>query len=205
MSEEKGVKPEVATPVQPPVEEVKPTEVVSEDVKTPEVEGQVDQSVYEKVREAMKSEREAKKASNARNAELEARIAELETQTPRQEERPTNTYEAKTDLLLMVNKDNFLKENLDLVESKMAESGLDVKSALTAVKAEFFDRIQKESTPAEVNKPLNQQKPTATGEPVQQVQSVNATDTLRDVMSGKIESDPRQVEAIRKLMPQYRK
>ena len=199
MSEIKGVKPEVATPPQPPVEEVKPTEAVSEDVKTPEVEGQVDQSVYEKVREAMKTEREAKKAEKARNAELETRIAELESQTP-QEEKKYGSYEAKVDILTLMNKDAFFKENSDLIEEKMADNPkMDVQSALTAVKAEFFDRIQKESQPVG-DKPLTTQKPTATAEPVEQV---NAP-TMKQVLSGKVPIDPMQLEAIRRIYPNQR-
>ena len=195
--EKKDVK-EVATT--PPVqEEVKPAEVVSEDVKTPTVEGQVDQSVYEKVREAMKTEREAKKAEKARNAELETRIAELESQTP-QGEKTYGSYEAKVDILTLMNKDAFFKENSDLIEEKMADNPkMDVQSALTAVKAEFFDRIQKESKPVG-DKPLTTQKPTATAEPVEQV---NAP-TMKQVLSGKVPIDPMQLEAIRRIYPNQR-
>ena len=195
--EKKDVK-EVATT--PPVqEEEKPVEEVSEDVKTPEVEGQVDQSVYEKVREAMKTEREAKKAEKARNAELETRIAELESQTP-QGEKTYGSYEAKVDILTLMNKDAFFKENSDLIEEKMADNPkMDVQSALTAVKAEFFDRIQKESKPVG-DKPLTTQRPTATAEPVDQVKAP----TMKQVLGGKVEIDPRQLEAIKNVYPRQR-
>ena len=195
--EKKDVK-EVATT--PPVqEEEKPAEVVSEDVKTPEAEGQVDQSVYEKVREAMKTEREAKKAEKARNAELETRIAELESQTP-QEEKKYGSYEAKVDILTLMNKDAFFKENSDLIEEKMADNPkMDVQSALTAVKSEFFDRIQKESQPVG-DKPLTQQKPTATTEPVTQVKAP----TIKDVLAGKVDIDPMQRQAIETIYGKQR-
>ena len=195
--EKKDVK-EVATT--PPVqEEEKPAEVVSEDVKTPEAEGQVDQSVYEKVREAMKTEREAKKAEKARNAELETRIAELESQTP-QEEKKYGSYEAKVDILTLMNKDAFFKENSDLIEEKMADNPkMDVQSALTAVKSEFFDRIQKESKPVG-DKPLTQQKPTATTEPVTQVKAP----TIKDVLAGKVDIDPMQRQAIETIYGKQR-
>ena len=195
--EKKDVK-EVATT--PPVqEEEKPAEVVSEDVKTPEAEGQVDQNVYEKVREAMKTEREAKKAEKARNAELETRIAELESQTP-QEEKKYGSYEAKVDILTLMNKDAFFKENSDLIEEKMADNPkMDVQSALTAVKSEFFDRIQKESQPVG-DKPLTQQKPTATTEPVTQVKAP----TIKDVLAGKVDIDPMQRQAIETIYGKQR-
>jgi len=198
MSEEKKDVKEVATT--PPVqEEEKPTEAVSEDVKTPEVEGQVDQSVYEKVREAMKTEREAKKAEKARNAELETRIAELESQTP-QEEKTYGSYEAKVDILTLMNKDAFFKENSDLIEEKMADNPkMDVQSALTAVKSEFFDRIQKESQPVG-DKPLTTQKPTATTEPVTQVKAP----TIKDVLAGKVDIDPMQRQAIETIYGKQR-
>ena len=197
------VKTEEAVPV-PSQGTEQPITDVSEDVKTPAVEGQVDQSVYEKVREAMKSERTEKKAEKARNSELEARIAELESQTPQQEKTPNEygSYEAKVDVLTLMNKDPFFKENTDLIESKMSDNpSMDAQTALREVKAEFFDRIQKESNPVEVNKPLTQQRPTAAAEPTQQV----AKDvTLKDVMAGKTEIDPMQLEAIRNVMPRQR-
>ena len=200
MTEEKDVKDEVATPT-PVQEEVKPAEVVSEDVKTPEVEGQSDQSKYEKVREAMKSERKAKKAEKARNVELETRIAELESQTPLQgEPKEYGSYEAKVDILTLMNKDNFFKENSDLIEEKMADNPkMDVQSALTAVKAEFFDRIQKESKPVE-DKPLTQQKPTATAEPVTQAKSPK----IKDILAGKVDIDPMQRQAMENVYPRQR-
>ena len=195
--EEKDVKPEGASPT-PVQEEKKTPEAVSEDVKTPKVDGQVDQKVYEKVRESMRAEREAKKAEKARNSELEARIAELESQTHR-EERPTNSYEAKTDLLLRINKDAFLRDNLDLVEDKMTETGMDVSSATNAVKAEIFDRVQKE-LPSEGIKPLIQQRPTAAAEPRTEVEAP----TFKDILAGKVEIDPKQLEAIRRAMPRQK-
>jgi len=195
------VKETVAVPAQESPEVQQPTVDVSEDVKTPVVEGQVDQSVYEKVREAMKSERTAKKEEKARNAELEQRIAELESQSPQQEVASSNPYNAKVDILTLMSKDTFFKENADLVESKMSDNpAMDALTALTAVKAEFFDRIQKESSPVEVNKPLTQQRPTASAEPVQQVASAN----LKDVLAGKSNIDPRQLEAMRNVMPRQR-
>ena len=197
------VKETVAVPAQESVEATQPAGDVSEDVKTPAVEGQVDQSVYEKVREAMKSERTAKKAEKARNAELENRIAELESQAPQQEGTPNEygSYEAKVDVLTLMNKDSFFRENSDLVEAKMTDNpSMDAQSALKEVKAEFFDRIQKESMPAEVNKPLTQQKPTAAAEPQQVANEV----TLKDALAGKAEIDPMQLEAIRNVMPRQK-
>ena len=197
------VKETVAVPAQESVEATQPAGDVSEDVKTPAVEGQVDQSVYEKVREAMKSERTAKKAEKARNAELENRIAELESQAPQQEGTPKeySSYEAKVDVLTLMNKDSFFRENSELVEAKMSDNpGMDVKTALDKTKAEFFDRIQKESMPAEVNKPLTQQKPTAAAEPTQVAKEV----PLKDYLAGKADMDPMQRQAIESVMPRQK-
>ena len=195
------VKTEEAVPV-PSQGTEQPITDVSEDVKTPAVEGQVDQSVYEKVREAMKSERTEKKAEKARNSELEARIAELESQNPQQETpKEYGSYEAKVDVLTLMNKDPFFKENTDLIESKMSENpSMDARTALREVKAEFFDRIQKESNPVEVNKPLTQQRPTAAAEPTQVANDVK----LKDYLAGTAEMNPMQKRAIENVMPQQR-
>jgi hypothetical protein len=192
------VKEKEAVPTQESLETTQPPTEVSEDVKTPEDEN-VSKSVYEKVREAMKSEREAKRAAQAQNAELEERLAKLESQ-PRQEETGDyDPYKAKTDLLFQISKDEFVKENLDLIEAKMTDNpSFDVSQATTAVKAEIFDRIQKEANPVEPNKPLKQQKPTATAEPVRKDLS---GDIYKDALAGKIDVDPAQLAAIQRHRP----
>jgi len=210
----KDVKPKEATPTpvqelkeqpQPKKEEpketpeVKPKKEVSEDVKPPMVE----KSVYEKVREAMKSEREAKREAKERNTELEERIAKLESQKPEEtygdEER--TPYEAKTDLLFLMNKDPFVKENLDLIEEKMTDNpNIDIRAAVSELKADFFDRIQKESSTIE-NKILKQTTPTATEEEVTPKRPKDSNRLLKDVLDGKVDVDPAQLEAIKHYLP----
>jgi hypothetical protein len=169
---------------------------VSEDVNSQG--DKVDKSVYEKVREAMKAERQQRKEKDAKIAELEAKINKL-GQTPPQE-GDYDPYKAKTDLLFEMNKDPFLKENLDLVEDKMSDNpNLDVRQAITAVKAEFFDRIEKESV-VESTKPPKQEKPTAVQETKKQIVD-SPKSFFQRAIKGEIDIDPAQLEAIRRHLP----
>lgn len=193
--ENKDVKQDDAN-VAPVQEQEEQTPEGSEPVKTPEV---VDKNVYEKVREAMKTEREAKRVAEARNTELEERIAKLEQTRTAEEDEDYDPYKAKTDILFLMNKDPFVKENLDLVEQKMTDNpAMDVKSAVREVKAEMFDRIQKEVSAVEENKPLKQEKPTATQE---QERPELTGDVLKDALDGKIENIPTdQLAAIKRVL-----
>lgn len=199
-NENKDVKPDEAN-VAPVQEQTEQTEEVSEDVKTPDV---VDKNVYEKVREAMKTEREAKRVAEARATELEERIAKLEQTRTTDDYTDYDPYKAKTDILFLMNKDAFVKENLDLIEQKMTDNpSLDVTSAVREVKSDFFDRIQKEVTSVEPNQPLKQEKPTATPEKTRPELTGNV---LKDAMEGKIENVPNeQMVAIKRVMGQLGK
>jgi len=192
----KDVKQEAVEPT-PIQEEKQQAEAVSEDVKTPEV---VDKNVYEKVREAMKSEREAKKVEQTKNAELEERLATLET-AQTQPVEPVGDYDlgdAKADILFEMNRDPFIKDNMDEIYTIMSEKGLDVKQATRDVKAEIFDRIQRETSEVEPNKPLKQEKTTATQEEPAEPQSGNL---IEDALAGKLENlPPDQREAIKRVM-----
>lgn len=194
-NENKDVKPGEANaaPVQEPKEQAP---AGSEPVKTPDV---VDRNVYEKVREAMQKEREEKRVKEAQITELNERIAKLETSRTERDDEDYDPYKAKTDILFLMNKDPFVKDNLDLIEQKMTDNPqLDVASALKEVKAEMFDRIQKEVSSVEDNKPLKQEKPTATQEQVRPELSGNV---LKDAVDGKIENvPPEQLAAIKRVL-----
>lgn len=168
---------------------------VSEDVNT---QGTVDKSIYESVRESMKKEREAKKAAQAKNAELEERLKSLEMrQTNVDDNEDYDPYKAKTDILFLMNKDAFVKDNLDLIEEKMTETGLTVQEAIKDVKADFFDRIQKATTTVD-NKPPKQEKTIATQEVPRQQFSGNI---VQDALGGKLGNiSPDQLAAIKRVM-----
>lgn len=196
--EQKDVKPEESQASSESTETKEQSEEASEGVKTPE--DVVDKSVYEKVREAMKSEREQRKQKDSELTELQAKIEKLEQS--RQSEEQTSDYDpykAKTDILFMMNKDPFVKDNLDLVEEKMTGNpNMDVQSAVQQVKADFFDRIEKEVSNTESNKPLKQEKPTATEE---QTPPKTSGNVWKDAISGKVDIDPEQLAAIRRQLP----
>ena len=156
MVEEKDVKE--TTPVEPvkPQEEKAP---VGEPVKAPET---VDRKVYEQVRDDMKAEREAKKSANVKNAELEARIAELETRPVSDDDTDQGDVrtKAKVEILYLVQSDPFVKENLDLIEDKMADNPkMTAQTAIKELKSDFFDKMQKEVSQSEPEKPLKQLNP----------------------------------------------
>lgn len=206
----KDVKPEgtTPTPVQEKTEEttVETTEV-SEDVKTPEVETEetVDKSVYENVRDAMRKEREEKKAVKGENEELLKRIESLEnTQETEDIEdiQRDQQRDPRVDIIYEMNRDPFVKDNLDLIEARMTDNPtMNVSDATLSIKAELFDRIQKE-TPAPTNKPLKQEKPTATGEAQTKVElSDDPSANLKKALKGELDIDPAQLEAIKRALP----
>ena len=197
-NEKKGVKPEEAE-TSPKPEEEKQSAEASEGVKTPE--DVVSRKVYEKVREAMKTEREAKKEKQSQVVELEERIANLEQGEEVEEDTDYDPYKAKTDILFLMNKDPFVKENLDLIEEKMASNPkLNVRAATREIKAEFFDRIQKETSSQTPQKEtlIKQEKPTADEE---ERKPETTGDAFKDALAGKTEVDPRQLEAIKRQLP----
>lgn len=207
MSEKKeDVKEEEATPTPVPEEKEQTPEPpkedkVSEDVKPPEV---VDKTVYEKVREDMQAERQAKREANTKNAELETRIAELESrdveETLEDEDKPQT--DPRVDVIYAMNKDPFVKENLDLIETRMSEKGMKINEAILSVKSELFDRIQKEVDAAPSNTPLKQEKPTATEEaqPKEELSADPKAD-LEKALKGELDIDPAQLEAIKRALP----
>jgi hypothetical protein len=161
---------------------------VSEDVENSDA---VDREVYEKVREDMRSERKAKREAQAKAKELEERLTKLE------QTRKTTGGDPRLDVLYLVNKDPFVKDNLDIIEQKMEENPeMDVRQALSAVKAELFDRIQKEIS-AEPNQLPKQEKPTATQE---QISPELTGDTLKDALDGKIDMPPEQLAAMKRVL-----
>jgi hypothetical protein len=200
--EKKDVKPEESQSSSKSEEKKEQSKEVREDVKTPE--DVVDKSVYEKVREAMRSEREAKKLERAKVTELEEKIAKIEQSQQSEEEDEGSVYDpykAKVDILTMMNKDSFVKDNLDLIEEKMTSEKVDISTAVKDLKSEYFDRIQKESTSTDVDNQLKQEKPTATEEEIPPKQATNSRDLIKDALSGKIDMDPKQLEAIKRYFP----
>jgi hypothetical protein len=195
MSEKEDVKKEEVQPTPVPEKKEQPVEV-SEDVKPPTV----DKSVYDKVREAMRSERADKKEAQAEIVELRTRVEELEnTETDLDLDEPVK--DSRVDIMFLMAKDPFVKDNLDLIEQEMTTTKSDVKTAVKNVKADFFDRIQKETT-APSNKPLKNEKPTATGEEeVEQPLGDDPSKNFKEALKGNLDIDPMQLEAIKRHMP----
>ncbi len=197
-------------PSGPSTEEKKPEPTVSEDAKPQESEVQETdtksyQQKYEEARKAMRQEREGKKAKEAEIQKLTQRIEQLESRESRTvvDEDITESGERKdprTEVLWLMNRDPFVKENLDLIEQKMTEdSSLDVNQAVTAVKSELFDRIQNVDSPTPSNSPQKQEKPTATSEP--EAKQNKEEFSLKDALAGKVDMNPMQLDAIRRVMP----
>jgi hypothetical protein len=187
MAEE--LKQGVEEPVAPTVEVQPEQEVeVSEDVKTPTV----DRKVYENVREDMKKERAERKAKEVKIAELEARLSEVELQRevpePYEEDGDVRTR-AKVDILYLVQSDSFVKENLDLIEEKMADNPkLSAKEAIKEIKSDFFDRMRKEVSSSEPEVLPKQIKPKGN--------NTIRTNIIQDALDGKYNDvDPAQLEA----------
>lgn len=202
--EKEDVKEEVSTPVpeqeQPEPKEETPKEV-KEDVKTPQA--TVDKTVYEKVREDMKAEREAKRQEQTKVRELEERLAEIES---RNTEEPPEDRDPRVDVLYEMNRDPFVKENLDLIEQKMSDDhSMDIRQATREIKAELFDRIQKEVGSAPSNQNLKQEKPTATDEEQPKAElGTDPSDNFKRALKGELDVDPAQLEAIRRHMPRQK-
>lgn len=182
----------VVEPVAPTVEAqpvVENSTVVSDEG------AKVDRKVYEKVREDMLAYKAEKKAKDAELAQIKAEIEALknaQTQVTQDDDSDVDTRtKAKVDILYLVQTDPFVKENLDLIEEKMAENpNMTAQAAIREIKSDFFDRMQKEVAKAEPEVLPKQVKP----------QGNSTTDTrsdvIKDALDGKVENaDPRQLEA----------
>ena len=177
------VTPGVEEPVAPTVEAqpvVENSAVVSDDG------AKVDRKVYEKVREDMLKYKDEKKAKDAELAEIKARLeaveaAKAEVIDEEPEEGDVRT-KAKVDILYLVQTDPFVKENLDLIEEKMAENPrMTAQAAIKEIKSDFFDRMQKEVARTEPEVPPKQINP-------------KGNSTLKEAIESDT-ADPRQVEA----------
>lgn len=185
-------KPEELTSTESSTEQKEQTPTVSEDAKTQEP-GKSYQTKYEEAREAMKQERESKRAEKQRADDLEVKIADMAKGGEK-----VDPKEIKDNTISLIKSDPFALENIDLIEAKV-EEGLSTKDAIAQVKADFFDRMRDEGKPAESNIP-KQQKPTAAAEPTPSPTNVK----LEDVLSGKVEVDPAQLAAIKRVLPNRR-
>lgn len=184
------------------VKEENPTPQVTTaetETTTEQVSGVTDtvaKNVYEKVREAMKAERASKREALSEVENLRKRIEELERSGDSEEEE-TPQRDPRLDVLYLVNKDPFVKENLDLIEQRMSENPrLDVNQAIRELKADMFDRIEKEITVPTNNFPKTE-RPTAIVEPVQHKPTGNF---LEDALSGKIPMPPEQLAEIKRVL-----
>lgn len=157
------------TSVVPTTTETQQTTTVKEDVKT-EV---VDQE-KENIKRALQEERERRKAVEARNRELEqahvnpqpvvAPVAPVADDQDEIAQRFIRT-ESLTELNFLINKDPFVKENLDLIEDEMRASRVGAREAIKNVKEAVLDRILRGEAPAQTTTTVpNQIKPTATPE-----------------------------------------
>jgi CRISPR/Cas system CSM-associated protein Csm2 small subunit len=157
----------------------------------------VSKNVYEKVREAMKNERAQKKEALSELENLRKRVEELEGRSGDENEE-VQRQDPRLDVLYLVNKDPFVRENLDLIEQRMAENPrLDVKQAVREIKADMFDRIEKEISVPTNNNIQKTERPTAIREPVTYKPSGNA---LKDALEGKIQIPSEQLASIRRVL-----
>jgi hypothetical protein len=174
------------------------TETKTETTQEPAsgVTGTVEKSVYEKVREAMKAERAEKRQALSEVEQLRKRIEELESRGDDDDKKPAR--DPRLDVLYLVQKDQFVKENLDLIEQKMTDNPhLDVNAAVREVKAEMFDLIEKEVAKSTSNQPQKQERPTAVPEPSRYEPS---GDAIKDALDGKLNVPPEQLIAIKRVL-----
>lgn len=172
----------VEEPVAPTVDaqpEMENSAVVSDDGT------KVERKVYEKVREDMLKYKDEKKAKDAELAEIKARLAAVESTRVSDDEdgEPEDTRtKAKVDILYLVQTDPFVKENLDLIEERMAENpNMTAQAAIKEIKSDFFDRMQKEVSRSEPEVPPKQITP-------------KGSSTLKEAVDSD-SADPRQVAA----------
>lgn len=181
-------------------DESKQTPTVNQDVQNG---GVVEKKVYEQVRNDMLKEREEKRKFKAENAALEQRIAKLEQLVQKGDDDDDDDKivytpaKAQSEIMDLMTRDPFVKDNLDLIEQKMSENpALTVNDAVKELKSDFFDRINKEATP-QTNINIKQERPsTTTGEKPSDNRVANPS--LDDALNGKIDIDPLQLEAIRR-------
>ena len=183
-----------------PSEEVQPQEENS-DVVSDET-AKVDREVYEKVRKDMFTYKAEKKAKDVKVAELEARLAAIESTTDSEDEGEDQgdvRTKAKVEILYLINSDPFVKENLDLIEDKMADNPkMTAQTAIKELKSDFFDKMQKEVSTSEPEKPLKQINPKGS--------STTRENIIRDAVKGKNENaDPAQIQAYEQQMARLRK
>jgi|GEM_PF-4344676 len=177
----------VVEPVAPTVE----AQPVSESSTSVSDDGaKVDRKVYEKVREDMLKYKDEKKAKDAELAEIKARLAAVEAAKVSDDDGTVSTEDVRTkanvEVLMLVNTDPFVKENLALITEKMSDDNLTAKEAVKAIKAEFFDRMQKEVSQTEPEVPPKQVTPKGT----------STTNVIKEALEGRLENaDPRQLEA----------
>lgn len=147
--------------------------------------------VAENLKRALQAEREEKKQLKAA---LEAAQRQAPTtpapapQAPEQNDVERTFYQTVADVSLMklVAKDAFIRENLDLIENEIAQTGADPLSAANAVKARIFDKTMQETKgqattqvpPVQLNStPLpEQQRPEFTGNAYQDAIAGKITD-----------------------------
>lgn len=209
--ETKDVKQEEADPTPVPEEkqQPEPKEETPEEVKKDVENSQgVDRKVYEKVREDMKAERNAKREEQERVRELEERIADLESRDTYADETQSDykaepsdysLADAKAEILFEKERNPFVAEHMEEIYQEMTDKKLTFKDAVGAVSVDFVNRLHKEMKSAEPNKPLKQEKPTATDEEqLKPSLSNDPTANLKAAREGKLEVDPAQLEAIRR-------
>lgn len=146
----------------------------------------ISREAYENVKKSMQEERAAKKALKEENARLKAQLEGTTDKTT------STSEEAKVEILYLMNKDPFVKDNLDLIEERMSEDGLTVQEAVKELKSELFDKIHTEVV-KQVDVPPKQLI-------TRSVQETRET-VVKDAIDGKLENaDPRQLEAYKSAL-----
>ncbi len=178
-------------PATPPVAAATPEQVPSTD---PNV-------VAENLKKGLQDERAARKEAERLNAEKDAEIARLKAAsapgaTPA---TPDAGLSAKVEILTLINKDPFVKDNLPFIEEVMlANPTFDVHRAVDRAKSMVLEELQKGNggqppVPAPAGTTPNIPKtitPTATPEHPAPRRSGNVLD---DVQAGKVENVPAEM------------
>lgn len=153
----------------------------------------VQRDVYESVREAMKKSREEAKR-------LKAEIASLKSskQTGEGHDRKTQNIveSAKIDLVYSMQKDSFIRENIELIEDKMVLDNCTVQEAVQRLKSEMFDKIISKSDEHSPQSPPKQLIPKGSNAEIG-VQKSSVEQMLANAPVGQVEAYKRALERIK--------
>lgn len=123
-------------------EQSEPVSNESELVQTPKTD-----DIKDNLKRALSEERQRRKELEERLRERELEESNVTPIGPDADDiaRRFTETEANSKLAVLMMRDDFVKQNLDLIQDEMQRNHVNVDNAIKAVKASVFDRLQQES------------------------------------------------------------